>query len=115
MARAVRFECFQHQPSKSSFPVWQLVPVLCKCVFVSAYDNAIGEVTTATSVHVRPGWTAADEAVLKLGNCRKIDKTPDGWTAKTVKHRTATLSGAFLRKRGWKFDVLQPFLATRRA
>jgi len=114
MARAVRFECFEHKPSNSSFPVWHLVPVLWKCVFVSAYDNAISEVTTARSVHVRPAWTAADEAVLKLGSGRKIDKTPDGWTVKSVKHRATTLSGEFLRKRGWKFDVLQPFLAARR-
>jgi hypothetical protein len=115
MARAVRFECLEHKPSKSFFPVWHLVPVLWKCVFVSAYDDAVSEVTIATSVHVRPAWTAADEAVLKLRGCRKIDKTPDGWIVKTIKHRSTTLSGEFLRTRGWKFDVLQPFLATRRA
>jgi len=114
MARAVRFECFERQPSKSCFPVWHLVPILWKCVFVSAYDNAISEVTTARSVHVRPTRTAADEAVLKLASCRKIDKTPDGWTVKSVKHRPTTLSGEFLRKRGWKFDVLQPFPSSRR-
>jgi hypothetical protein len=114
MARAVRFECIERKPSKSSFPLWQLVPVLCKCVFASAYDNVIGEITTAASLHVRPAWTASNEAMLRLGHCRKIDKTPDGWTVKSIKHQATTMSGDLLRKRGWKFEVLQPFLAKRR-
>lgn len=109
MARAVRFEFAGHQPSNSFFPAVHLVPILWKCVFVSAYDNAVSEVTTVNSIHIRPAWTAANEAVLRMGTSRKIDKTTDGWTVKSIKHRTTTLSDEFLRKRGWKFDVLQPF------
>jgi hypothetical protein len=115
MARALRFEFSSHQSPDSLFPVVHLVPILWKCVFVSSYDNAISEITTTVSIRIRPAWIVANETVVKLASGFKLDKTPDGWRAKSVERRAATLSDEFLRKRGWKFDVFQPFLAKRRA
>jgi hypothetical protein len=115
MAQAVRFEFSSHQPSDSLFPVVQLAPILWRCVFVSSYDNSISEVTVTKSIRARPAWRVANEAVLKLGSGFKLDKGPDGWTLKSVERRASILSNEFLRKRGWKFEVLQPLLAKRRA
>jgi len=110
VARALRFE-FSARDSLS--PALCLLPVLWKCVFVSSYDDVVSEVTSTASIHVRPAWNTPHKTVLKLGRGVKFDSTAEGWTVKPLQRRAVTLSDDLLRKRGWKFDILAPFLAKR--
>jgi hypothetical protein len=111
MAHSVQFEVAARRVLKSLFPAAHLLPILRNCLFLSSYDNAIGEITTTASLHIRPDW-ATNNVVLKMGRGFKLDRTPDGWAIKKLKRRAITLSEELLADRGWKFDVLVPFNVT---
>lgn len=113
VARAVRFEFSAHKLRDSLLPGVCLLPVLWKCVFVSSYNDVLSEITSVASIHVRPVWNTPHSTLLKLGSGVKFDCTAEGWAVKPLRRRRVTLSDDFLRKRGWKFDVLAPFLAKR--
>jgi hypothetical protein len=114
MARALRFELSTERHTNSLFPLVQLVPLLRRCVFVSAYGGATSEITVTRSIRVRPARDAEHAVMVKMGSGIKLDRTPDGWVTKLIARRAVMLSDAFLQKRGWKFEVLQPFAAGRR-
>lgn len=108
VARTIQFEVVARRVLDSLIPAARMMPVLRRCLFVSAYDNAISEVTTTISLHVVPGW--ADQNVeLKMGRGYKLDRTPDGWVIHPLERRNVTLSEQLLASRGWHFDVLVPF------
>jgi hypothetical protein len=109
-ARALRFEFCR---AASVSPALCLVPVLWKCVFVSSYDDVVSEVTSAVGIRVRPAWNMPHKTVLRLGPGVKFDNTAEEWRIRRLEQRIATLSDAFLRKRGWKFEVLAPFSRKR--
>jgi hypothetical protein len=109
MARSLQFELAARKTSGSLFPAVHLLPVLRNCLFVSAYDNVLGEVTSAASVHVMPQGDASGNVIVRMGRGFKLDRSPDGWVLKPLKTREVTLTEAFLAKRGWKFDAFSPF------
>ncbi len=113
LARGVRYELSPHGLDDSLFSPVFLLPVLWKCVLVSSYDDVLSEITATASIRVRPVWEIPNTTVVKLGRGAKLDSTAEGWTVKPLRRRAATLSNEFLRQRGWKFDVLAPFMARR--
>jgi hypothetical protein len=113
MARSLRFELAVRKTHDSLFPNVSLLPILWRCLFVSAYEDSVSELTMAASIRVRPQREASRDLVLKMGRGCKLDRTPDGWELKPIKRREVVLSEAFLTKRGWRFDALLPFCPTK--
>jgi hypothetical protein len=109
MARTLQFELAVRKLPDSRFMIPCLLPVLRPCLFVSAYQGSLGEITFAKSLRVRPGEGAPGDVTLKMGRGYKLDRTPDGWVLKALEARAVTLTEVFLLKRGWRFDALLPF------
>jgi hypothetical protein len=109
LAAAVSFEFAAQKLANSRIPFARLVPLLSHCVLASAYDNSTTELTATQGVRVRPVEGTAGAAVVNMGRGFKLDKTPDGWSVKPLKRRSATLAEEFLASRGWKFEALLPF------
>jgi len=108
MARKVSYElAFQKLPN-SLFHGARISPILSRCFLISTYDDKISEVTWANKILVAPVAGKGNEIALKFGSGFKLDRTPDGWTLKPLLRRKVVLSEAFLKKRGWQFDVLSP-------
>ncbi len=73
---------------------------LLDCYLISAYDDAIGEVTWTAEIQIRPadnGWA------VSLGRAHKLDKSPDGWSLKSFEPRETVLAAKLLKDRGWQF------------
>jgi hypothetical protein len=109
LARVLQFEVVARTTHGSRFPSVIMLPVLRRCVFVSAYDDRVTELTLAGGVHVVPGRETTGKVVLKTGAGFKLDRTPDGWVLNPLKKRSVTLTEDFLSKRGWRFEVFSPF------
>ena len=109
MARSISLETAIHQVRNSRFSLIGLFPTLSKCIFISSYDDSIGEITAISSIQVVPKGGPTLDVTLKLGVGYKLDKAPDGWTVKRLKRRTITLTEPLLAKRGWNFDVFGIF------
>jgi hypothetical protein len=110
LAQGVQFDVAAGKVLNSLFPAAHLLPVLRRCLLLSAYDNAISEITYIGTLRIRPEW-ATSSVVLRMGRGCKLDRTPDGWSVKALTRRDVTLAERILADRGWKFDVLIPFAA----
>jgi len=109
MARSISLETSYHQIPNSHFFDVRLFRTLRKCVFMSSYNDSLGEITTISHIQVVPKGGADLDVTLKMGGGYKLDKTPDGWTVRRLKRRTITLNEPFLLRRGWNFDVFGVF------
>ena len=109
LARSIRYELGFGNRDVSIFSPIRLLPVLRNCVFAGWYGESLSEITTATSVYVKPTRKPAKGLILKMGRGFKLDKSPDGWALNPIEGRAVNLSLEFLEKRGWQFDVLVPF------
>jgi len=89
----------------SVFPIWLLVPVFRRCLFVSGEGDAVTGIATATRLTVRPTHKPFKGLALTTGRGFKLDRSPDGWAMKQQEKRTVKLSEELLLKRGWRFDV----------
>jgi hypothetical protein len=115
-ARSVRHEIVSLSRRNSVFPLLFLLPVLRRCLFVSGEDEAVTGIATATRLVLKPIWKPFQGLALTMGRGFKLDNAPDGWAIKPVTKQTTKLSEEFLRKRGWRFDVLcSPGYGARRA
>lgn len=108
LARAVRPSFAVHASPGSAFRLVYLAPVLTRCLFVSAYDDRIGEITFITTIHMRLARAKSNEFVIRMGRGRKLDKAPDGWRTRRLPPCRHTFAEALLIDRGWKFDALVP-------
>jgi len=108
MARRVKFELAARKLPHSAFVPMVLRPVLSRCLFLSAYEDSISEISVSAGIGVWPKGDAVRALSLKMGNGYKLDRTPDGWAVKLVRARGVVLAEAFLADRGWKFDALTP-------
>ncbi|HUY36262.1 MAG TPA: hypothetical protein VMV69_26225 [Pirellulales bacterium] len=109
MAREVAYELVFQKLRDSLFHGVRLHPTLLQCYFISTYDDSISEITWASKLQVRPFRGSGKGLALSFRSGFKLDKTMDGWTVKPLVRRKTVLSEDFLRKRGWRFDVLPPF------
>lgn len=113
MAHSLRFKLAVRKLDDSLFRQVFLFPVLCKCLFVSAYEDAISEITVAASIHIEPKGEGSTKAlILKTRQGHKLDKSSDGWVLKPLQRRAVTLDETLLSKRGWKFEALIPFVSS---
>jgi hypothetical protein len=109
LARSLRYELGFGNRGVSIFSPIRLLPVLRSCVFAGWYGDSLSEITTATSVYVKPTRKPVKGLILKMGRGFKLDKSPDGWAVNPIEGRAVNLSLEFLEKRGWQFDVFVPF------
>ncbi len=75
---------------------------LLDCYLISAYNDAIGEVTWIAEIAIRPadgGWA------VSLGGAHKLDKSPDGWSLQSLEPRETFLSARLLKDRGWQLGL----------
>jgi hypothetical protein len=109
MARKISLETAARQIPGSNFSQFSIFPSIKNCVLVSYYANALSEITVLSEIRVRPKGGPSLDVNLKMGHGYKLDKTPDGWFVKQLKHRSVTLSESFLLARGWRFEVFGVF------
>lgn len=109
LARSIRYELGFANRDLSVFSPIRLLPVLRNCVFAGGYGDSLSELTTVTSVSVKPTRKPVKGLILKMGRGFKLDKSPDGWAVNPIEGRAVKLSLEFLEKRGWQFDVFVPF------
>lgn len=91
---------------KSAFPGIHAYPSLLKCFLISAYDDAISEITWVSKIKVRG---TENGLVMSFGKGQKLDRTIDGWSIKPLRRRTVILSESVLAAHGWQSDALLPF------
>jgi hypothetical protein len=108
VARKFSYEMTFRTSPNSLFPSSRIIPIISRCFLISTYDDKISEVTWANKISFLPVTGKADEIALKFGSGFKLDHTPDGWTLKPLLRRKVVLSQAFLKNRGWQFNVLSP-------
>ena len=97
---------------RHTFVSVELLPILRNCLLLSLYDGALSGISVAKSIRLRPAPSDAEGMLVAMGSGYKLDKLPDGWVFKQWSRRATVLSEPFLRARGWKVDVLQPFSRT---
>ncbi len=110
MARLIRFNLTPRPVSGSRFLSMQLRPVLQRCLLLSAYDDLVSEVTYLAGIHIRPNETRPRALVLKTGPGYKLDRNGDDWRIVRLKPKAVALTEEFLELRGWKFELLIPFM-----
>ena len=109
LARSIRYELGFGNRGLSIFSPIRLLPVLRSCVFAGCYGDSLSDITTATSVYVKPTRKPVKGLILRMGRGFKLDKGPDGWALNPIEGRAVNLSLEFLEKRGWQFDLFLPF------
>lgn len=109
LAREVIYELRIRKMPQSPFSGMLLVPTLRHCFLVSAYDDAVSELTWVSRIRLKPKKGDASSVAIIFGSGTKIDKTVDGWVKKPLSRSGTPLSDEALKKHGWKFDLFQPF------
>ncbi len=109
MAAEITFELRFQKTPQSLFTGACLLPVLRRCVLISSYDDAVGEITLTRRIRVKPNGNKGNFLTLSFGSGVKVDKTIDGWCTAPLRSRGVPLSESVLKKRGWHFNVLLPF------
>ena len=112
LARSRQFQMAIPENGRHTFVSVELLPILRNCLVLSLYDGALSGISVAKSIRLRPAPSDAEGMLVAMGSGYKLDKLPDGWVFKQCSRRATVLSEPFLRARGWKFDVLQPFSRT---
>jgi hypothetical protein len=107
LAHSLRHEVGSFSPRDAFFPVFLLVPVFRRCLFLSGQGDTVTGVALANRLSVRPIWKPDRGLALTTGRGFKLDKAPDGWSLKSVEKRAVQLGQDFLKKRGWRFDTLR--------
>jgi hypothetical protein len=112
LAKSLEFQLAVPDDGRHTFVSVELLPILRNCLLVSLYDGAVSGIATTRSIRLRPSRGDEPGLLVVMGSGFKLDKMPDGWVTKEVFRKATVLSEPFLRTRGWKFEVFQPFIRT---
>jgi hypothetical protein len=109
MAAGLLFELRHRNGSQSVFADAFLIRTLRHCFLVSSYDDALSEITWANRLLIKPSKRNSKSLRLLFGSGVKVDRTVDGWQTKPLRRGGTPLPQDVLKKRGWQFDLLQPY------
>ena len=109
MARKIALETVARHVPGSVFSRYRIVRAIKHCVLVSSYGDSLSEITVLSEIRVRPKNGPSFEVAITTSRGHKLDRTPDGWSIKPLKHRSVTFSESFLLARGWRFEVFGVF------
>lgn len=109
LARSLRHEIEVFSSKDSLTPLVFLVPVFRGCLFLSGEGNFVTGIAATNCLSVKPIRKPFRGLSLTTGRGFKLDRSAEGWSIKPVVNRTVRLTEDFLKKRGWRFDVLWPF------